>query len=513
MISNLTPINNGTITVTTRYTNGQVTRKTVGVNTLPSLLHPYTTSYYLATGIRNENNQGNSHKKPPFILGEYAYGFSPFTLITGAIIANHYQNLLIGVTKSFGEFGAISLRSKSSFAHYNSKTSIPQWSGHRFSLDYAKSFGQSMTLQIAAHKYTNTHYVAFSDFTPDSNFDSNQNSGDQYRYDINLYQDINALNSNVQGQIWYAKGFNRTRSSGGNVYFNTSYKSAFINTNISYEKDNSALNDNLSASVSISFPFGTESNAVRANASMNYNNQSGNYSYNAGISQSVNNRFNYTLNGTTSDNTHSSSAYISYAFNHSLLSGSISQGNNQTSISAQLSGSIIAIRANKESHLIFTRETGDTLVVIQIPNLPNITFNGSMPTNSSGLTVTELNSYEPNELSINPTHVPNRVELLNSTYNVSPTQGAIIYRKFSYVTTFTYILRVMTTNGFVVPFGSAVTTSDGQLVGYTQNHGILVARVTGNASQLLINTGEKILKINLNKVKPNINSVQEVKSV
>ena len=512
VINDLTPLNNGKITVTIRYTNGQVTRKSFGVNTLPSLLRPYNSTYYMATGIRNESNLNRSHKKLSFMIGEYSYGFSPFTLISGAIFANNYQNLLMGATTSFGELGAISLRTKSSFAHYNRhNTAAQQWNGHRLSLDYAKSFGQNTTLQMDAQKYTNAHYVSFSDFMPD--FNSRQNSSEQYRYNVNLYQNINALNSSVQGGFWYAKGFNHSHSSGGNIYFNTNYKRAFINVNLSDEKDDSSLNNNLSVSLSVNLPFGAGNNTLYSNASMNYNNQSHRYSYTAGVSQSVSDRLNYSLNGAASGNMHSSSAYASYAFDRSLLSGSVSQGDNQTSMSAQLSGSIIGVHDSENNPILFTRDSGDTLAVVEIPKLPNITFNGSTPTNSDGFTVTELNSYQPNQLSIDPTNVPNSVDLLDSVYNITPTQGAIIYKKFNYTTTATYILQVMATNGFVVPFGSTVTTPDGQLVGYTQNHGILVVRVTGHVSQLLINTGEKILKINLNKVKPNINSVQEVKSV
>ena len=178
-----------------------------------------------------------------------------------------------------------------------------------------------------------------------------------------------------------------------------------------------------------------------------------------------------------------------------------------------MSGSIVGVHSSDgNNHLVFTRTTGDTLAVVDLPNLSGVSFSGSMPTNSRGLTVTDLSSYQDNLLSVNTNGLPNNVELLTTTHHVLPSEGAIIYKRFNYVTTRTYIFQITAKNGFVVPFGTRVTTPSGQLVGYTQDHGILIAHVIGRTNKLIVDS-EKLITIDLSRYKPNVDSVQEVKNV
>ncbi len=511
---NLLPVNNGAINVTMRYDNGRVTHRRYSVNTLPTLLRPNYRQFYVAAGVRNEDNRALNQKRLPFAIGEYAYGFSPVTALGGAIVSQHYENVLIGATKTLGWFGAVSLKAESSFSHYNHRANLANrdWRGQRLSIDYAKDFGQNTSLQASAHKYSNRHYVSFSDFDPD--FLNNQNTDQQYRYDINVYQNLNWMNTGLQGEFWYANNFNQTHSSGANFYLNSTYKNANLSANVGYEKDSDFNGHNLTASLSISFPFGAGDNAVYGNMGVNYDNQSSDpVSYTAGISQSVNDRFSYSASSNLARHNNSVSLYGSYAFNQALLSGSVYQSTGgNTSYSAQLSGSVIGLHGDKHNHLIFTRNTGDTLAVVRLPNVPNVTFNGSMPTTNAGFAVTSLSSYQSNMISVDPNNLPNDIQMVDTTYNVTPTDGAIIYKKFDYVKTRTYIFQITEKNGFVVPFGTQVTTPSGQLVGYTQNHGILIARVVGNVNALTVKTNQSFV-IHLAQYKSNENSVQEVKNV
>ena len=515
VINNLSLVGNGNVIVKVQYANGQSTTKSVVVNTLPTLLRPKTTNYYVAGGVRktNDYSSSSSHKKLKFALGEYSHGFSAGTLISGAIVADKYQNVLFGATKSLGKFGALSLRDQVSFAHFNTSTNTPSIKksqiGQKFTLNYANSFGQNTTLQVSANRYTQ-NYVGFSNFTTDAS-DYNPNN-EEYKYNINLSQNLNVLNSSINGELWTAHDFDGSSSHGINAYISSSYKQANITTNVSYSKYDYDPKGDLTMSVNVSFPFGGHhnTNPTYLSSGMTYENGQS-PSFNVNASRTVNQDFSYNVGGSTSGNNHSLYASTSYTLNAMQLSGSIeSDGHGGPTLSVQASGSIIAVHGDKHNHLLFTNSTSNTLAVVNVPGISGVAFNGSELTGKSGVTAVSLSSYELNSLTLDPNEMPNNIQLLDTSWNVVPTDGAIVYKKFRYIKTTTYILQLMGSNGFVVPFGTKVATASGQLVGYTQNHGILVARIVGKASTLLVTVNGTEHKIDLRDLKPNVNTLQKV---
>lgn len=508
-IRNLDAINNGAIKVRIHYDNGQVVVRYYSVNTLPTLLRPSLSHYYVAGGIRDEVGD---HHSLPFVVGEYAYGFAPVTLMTGGIVSKHYANVLFGATKSLGWFGAVSLQAKSSFFDLANLGHSRRYHGENFELNYTKSFGNNTSVQASANQYSNENYASFASFDPNVW----QGNDQRYKYTLDVYQNVGFLNSSFQGELWHSDNFDHTSSTGANVYWNASYGEANFSVNAGYEKNSLSSDHNLMFGLSCTFPFGHGAHAVHANLGMNGSSAGGSHStsYTAGISQSPTDRFNYSASTSLYGDQHASSLYGSYNFNGALLSGSVYQDvDGDLSYSAQLSGSVVGVHDKQgKNHLVFTRNIGDTVAVVDIPHLPNIQFSGSTPTDSSGLTVSDLSGYQRNLLSIDTANVPNNVTLLDTTYNVMPSQGAIIYKKFNYVENNTYILQLLAKNGFVVPFGTRVTTPSGEPVGYTQNHGILIARVDNRVTTLIVDANTPF-KIDLEKYKKNITSIQEVKNV
>lgn len=70
-----------------------------------------------------------------------------------------------------------------------------------------------------------------------------------------------------------------------------------------------------------------------------------------------------------------------------------------------------------------------------------------MPTNSDGNTVVWLSEYSENSININMDNVPDNMEFEVTSYNVVPTEKAMVYRKFSFENVLRYILRVKDAQG------------------------------------------------------------------
>ena len=72
---------------------------------------------------------------------------------------------------------------------------------------------------------------------------------------------------------------------------------------------------------------------------------------------------------------------------------------------------------------------------------------GSMPTDRNGNTVMWLSEYSENNISVNMDKVPDNMEFEVSSYNVVPTEGGMVYRKFGFENELRYILRVKDAQG------------------------------------------------------------------
>ncbi|MFA1647776.1 fimbria/pilus outer membrane usher protein [Citrobacter amalonaticus] len=135
-------------------------------------------------------------------------------------------------------------------------------------------------------------------------------------------------------------------------------------------------------------------------------------------------------------------------------------------------------------------------------------LNGSMPGDKKGRAVIPLTAYNNNTITVNAENLPQSVELTENAINVTPTENAIIYKKVKYRKINTYIVKVISSNGFVIPMGSIAKNEQNQEIGYVNNGGILLMNLE-EQDEGIISVGD--CKFDSRSLKKNMGKVQEIK--
>lgn len=503
-LDDITPTGNGDLLVTVEDNNGKKTMMELPVATLPSLLRPGESNYNVALGQKSTTSDikdAFSSGQGTFLLGSYDYGFPALTLNTASILNNKYQAGGVGVTLPLGLWGALSTSANLSKATFDNDT---RKQGGSIALKYAKSFSQRTDLQLLTYRYQTQGYTEYADFRPDN---SDFFAREKARYEARLshrFDDMYLSASYWQQTYWNQSG----NTSGLNVSGSTSFYGTSVFLSGNHTRNAWGGRPDYSVSLGVSIPFNIGSALYYNSNSVGYNRDGGS-TFNTGVSATVNDRFNYSLNGNAdTKGNRGASASASYAFDAMQTNLQVAQTRDQTSVSGSVSGSAIV---TGKTGIILTKQSSDTVAVVKIKGMPGVTFNDSLPTNSRGETAISMSSYIPSSININMDNVPDDAELVNTSFNVLPTERAIIYREFDVKHVLRYILRVKDAQGQVIAGGSAETEQ--QLdAGFISSNGVLLMNMLSAPKQLTVtqSNGQQC-HFNVNNLKPNTGKVQEVR--
>lgn len=522
-LDDITPVSNGNLVVTVEDNNGQKSITEYPVATLPSLLRPGEFNYNLAVGERSESNEVKDAfcaGTGVFTLASLDYGLPTTTLNTALLLHDRYQAVGLGITQPLGVWGAFSASvngSKASYDHDDDRKGVSA------TFKYAKSFTSRTDLQLLTYRYQSPGYTEFSSWYPDErkrrpgySFDedgqnyrySSFSSREKARYEARLSHSFDNLY--LSASYWQQSYWDRSREAvGASLSASTSTSngiSIFLSSN--YSRSAWGGRDDISGSVSVSIPFslggGTYHNSNSVSTS-----RDGATSFNTSASATLNERFNYSVNaGTDSRRNNSVGASGSYAFDRIQTNMAVSKNRDTTTLSGNVSGSAIA---TAETGLLLTKMASDTVAVVNLKDIPGVTFNGSLPTNSRGNTVLYLSGYSPTNININPENVPENTELLNTSFEVVPTEKAIIYREFEFQNVKRYILRLRDIKGSIISGGNAVT-EQGLNAGFISNNGVLLMNLL-SAPQKISVTRDNGTQCSFSgdSLKENTGKVQEIR--
>ncbi|HAW2552710.1 TPA: PefC/AfrB family outer membrane usher protein [Escherichia coli] len=509
-LDDLRPSGNGDLVVTLEDESGHKTERIYPVTTLPTLLRAGDYNYNLALGKKNNSNELDkafSSDTGLFWLGNLDYGFSFVTLNTAAILNDDYQSVGLGLTRAMGSLGAISVSAGVSKATYDNGE---QKKGQTFSAKYAKSISRRSELQLLTYRYQSKGYVEFSDFNHrDRWYMDNQKS--RYEARISHSFDSAYLNASYWRQnYWDREGYD----SGSTLSLSTTvFDSTSVYLSGSYSKYARYDKADYSASLSVSIPFDIFGTPHYSNSSVGYNRYGGT-TFNSGLSASVTDRFNYSLNmNASSKGEKGASASASYAFDSVQTNFAVSQtryayGGNSSSFSGGISGSVLG---TAETGLLFTREASDTVGIVSVPGVEGISINGSMPTDRNGNTVVSLSEYAKNNININMDNVPDDIDFETTSYRVVPTENAMVYRKFGFENILRYILRIKGPDGSYLTGGNA-KTEQGLNAGFISGKGVLLMNMLAEPETVRVDLGNgKQCQFSAKGLKANINEVQEVR--
>ncbi|HDI6059671.1 TPA: fimbria/pilus outer membrane usher protein, partial [Escherichia coli] len=451
VLDDISPVSNGDLVVTVEDDSGRKTKQVYPVATLPSLLRQGEFEYNLALGRKNNNvelKNAFSSGEGTFWLGSLKYGFAFTTLNTAAIIHNKYQSYGGGVTQSLGKLGAIEANYVNAKARYNNGN---EKSGNSYNFKYAKSISENTDLQLLTYRHKSKGFVDFSEYYGDGYQFSNIREKSRYEARLSHRFDNFYLNASYwQQNYWQRPGNER----GATISGSTTYDKISLYLNGNYSKRPYYRHPEYSVSLSVNIPFDYNERRYYSNNSISYSKYNGTR-FNTDVSAVVDDRLNYSIGvDVDSKGNRGSMGSVSYAFDAVQTNLTLSQSNHQTNFSGNVSGSVLA---TTKSGLLFTKETSNTIGIVNINGMDGVTFNNSLPTNKNGDTVVSLSEYSPNSISINMDNVPDYAELTTTSYNVVPTENAMIYRKFNFEHVRRYILRIKDEKGKILLGGNART--------------------------------------------------------
>ncbi|HAK5377047.1 TPA: PefC/AfrB family outer membrane usher protein [Salmonella enterica] len=509
-LNDISSASNGDLTVTVEDEAGRKTTTVYPVATLPTLLRPGDVEYSLAVGERNSKTEVRdlfNSDGGVFGLLSGAYGFNSTTLSGSALIHGKYQAAGMAVTQSLGSVGAVSATATVSKARYDNGESLE---GRALGVKFAKSFSNDTDIQLLTWRYQSKDYIEFAGFDSKNYF--HRKGGEKTRYEARLSHrlsdSIYAYASLWQANYWDDR---RPTTDASLSLSSTVFDDVSLNLSGAYRRQAWQAKDDYSASLSVNIPLGSrDGRGTRyySNTGMGYSSLSGTTA-STSMSATVNERLSYRVGADTrSRGNTGASASVTYAFDRMNTGLAVSQNRENTTVSGNLGGSVLA---TAESGVVFSRQNADTVGIARIDGIEGVRFNSSRPSDRDGNAVMYLSPYTPNDIRIRMDNVPDDIELKTTSYSVVPTEKAIIYRKFGFEQVKRYVLQVRDRQGNLLSGGGA-TTEQGLNAGFVSNQGVLVMNMLAPPQTVTVQNGEEgVCRFSMAGISPNTSKVQEVR--
>lgn len=454
----------GDYNVTVIESDGVERKFVVPYSSLPMMLRAGSWKYEVSSGQYSGNTTDTS-RKSDFIMMTGVYGLpKDLTAYSGILLSKHYYAITGGVGVSLGNIGAISTdatHSSSQFEHGGPQT------GQSFRLRYSKSLTTTGTsIDLTALRYSTEHYYNFSEFN-DEGYHltngvspwSNQRRRSSFQTQISQsLGDSGALSLRVNRDDYW--GHNRTMTGLSLGYSNTWKGIGYgVYNNIDRIKDSRGnWPENRQVSLNVSVPFGLFGYApalqsIYATSSVTHDNQ-GRTQNQVGLSGSLpDSGMNYSLSESWGNQGQASNSNVNvgYQGTKGTVNAGYSYSNNNRSLNLSANGGAIF----HSGGVTFANTLGDSVAIVHAPDAPGVqVMNGGTETDWRGYAIAPyLSSYSKNSIGLDPSTLPEDVELVKSNVNVYPTQGAVV--KATFETRVGYqALMTLKYGETVVPFGA-----------------------------------------------------------
>ncbi|ENF0687716.1 fimbria/pilus outer membrane usher protein [Proteus mirabilis] len=464
----------GILDITIREENGEEKKFSISTASLPYLTRPGRLIYKLVMG--KTRYDGHHLTGKPVFSGEFSYGLSnAWSLYGGTQFNSDYQATAIGIGRDLFSFGALSLDITQSFARFTDK----KIKGRSYRLNYAKSFDALRTdITFAGYRFAARDYRTLTQFMDQrrTGYDI-RSPKENYQIYINKYFD----NFNISLNYQYSTYWQDKPQTQYGLYASTNISIPMLsqqNANISLsatrtERDSGYQDDAINLYLTIPLYKGHSISFSESYSRIGKSNQ---YSHRASYS-GYSDRDNYSLNvgyshGEEIDSQSSISGYYSRDFSQANLSANASYVPQQyRSVGASINSGITATTQGIALH---RSANGDTRLMIETPGVGDVPLDsGVIKTNYFGLAVIpNVNSYRKSTVSINISQLPENIETLESTTDITLTKGAIGYRSLSVMKGEKLFAIISLNDGKKPPFGASVRNADNRELGIVGEDGV-----------------------------------------
>lgn len=467
----------GDYDVTVTEADGTERRFIVPYSALPMMLRPGGWQYELTAG-RYNGSMTKGSRQSDFVLGTGVYGLqSGITLFGGALVAKDYQATSVGTGVSLGDIGAVSVDMTHSIAKFTSNNNqSDRKTGQSYRIRYSKSLTSTGTsVDLTALRYSTEHYYNFSEFNSQGySLEEGLSPWTLQRrrssFQTQLSQQLGGYGSLSfranRDDYW---GNNKTLT-GLSIGYSGSTKgvSYGLNYNIDRIKDtNGQWPENRQISLNVSVPFRIFGNSsslqsIYATTSMTHDNK-GRTQNQMGLSGSTfNNAMSYNVSQSWGNQgqTATSNANIGYQGSKGNISTGYSYSNNSNSLNMSLSGGMLV----HSGGVTLSRSLGESVALINAPGATGAKLiNGDSAVDGQGYAIAPyLTDYMKNSVGIDPTTLPEGVDLPHSNVNVYPTKGAVVKVDIATRVGYQALITLKQQNQKPVPFGAIATLANNE---------------------------------------------------
>nr|WP_232729361.1 fimbria/pilus outer membrane usher protein [Providencia rettgeri] len=412
--------------------------------------------------------------------GTVMYGLPwNLTAYTGGQLASHYQAVTAGLGVSLGSFGALSFDATQSRGE---KADSDTERGHTWRARYSKQMvSTNTTFTLASYQYSSKGYHTLSDVldswrgdTMGSESSSTWSSNERRRTRTSLTMN-QALGdwgyltlSGARENYWNRPGHNDNWSVGYGRSFDGVTVSVNFAENTNTDSAGIKRSDRI-MSLWLSVPLDRWS-GNSMNAVYQYTTPSGSSdTHEVGLNGRAFDRQlywdvsqRYRPQAINQDRNNMATR-LSWSGSYGQVGGSYSQGQTRRQMSFDATGGVVV----HAKGVTFGQSLGETVALVEAPGASGVSVSGwpGVKTDRRGYTtLSYLSPYQENRVSLDPTDLPDNVEMTQTDTYVVPTQGAVVPAKFSTRVGARALMTLYLANGSPVPYG-ALAVLDAENVG------------------------------------------------
>lgn len=459
----------GDLTVTVTEADGSVRTWTQAFSALPVMQRPGGMKYELTAGRYNGGITKGS-REASFMLGTFIYGLPrDVTLYGGGLLAEKYASVAAGSGVSLGKFGALSSDVTLSSAHMYDE----RQSGQSYRVRYAKNLlSTGSAIDLTAYRYSTRHFYSFASFN-NSGYQLSEGqvpwalTRQRSDFQVRISQQLGSFGalylSGSRTDYWDRAQPNNTLSAG----YNGSWRG--VNFGLAYRidriKSSGDWPQNRQLAFSMQVPlslFSARPAVSRAYARYQMtHNAEGRVQQQAGVSGSAaEDRLSYSMmqgwsnNGQGGNGGSTRNLNLGWQGSRGMLNAGYSQSSQYNSLSAGASGGLIV----HPDGITLSQPLGASAAVVRAPGAAGVTvMNGGLRTDGRGYAVVPyLSPYQSNTVSLDPSTLPEDVDLPQSSTRVYPTRGAVVAATFAPRKGYQALI-TLNRAGVPVPFGTVVT--------------------------------------------------------
>lgn len=465
----------GDYDVTVTEADGTERRFIVPYSALPMMLRPGGWKYELTAG-RYDGALTQGSRESDFVLASGVYGLqNGLTLFGGALVAKDYQAASAGTGVSLGDIGAVSVDVTHSQAKLNTWFGRSERkTGQSYRLRYSKSLLSTGTsVDLTALRYSTAHYYNFSEYNSQGfRLEDGVSPWTLQRrrssFQTQLSQqlgDYGTLRFRVNRDDYWG---NDKTLTGLSLGYSTTVKGVGLGVNYNIDRMKDAHghwpeNRQISANVSIPFRLFGYSDSVQsmyATGSITHDNH-GRTQNQMGVSGSMmDSAVSYSVSQGWGNQgqTAVSNANLGYQGSKGSVSTGYSYSSHSQSLNMNASGGMLVHGGG----VTLSRSMGESVALVNAPGASGTSLtNGNAAVDWQGYAVAPyLSDYMKNSVGIDPTTLPEGVDVNQSNVNVYPTRGAVVKVDIATRVGYQVLMTLKQKNQQPVPFGAIATLMD-----------------------------------------------------